>query len=237
MAAQQEGGIEARDLVKTYPGPQGSSVTVLDRVSLSVRRGESVAIIGPSGSGKSTLLNILGTLDRADRGAVRLNGRAVESLAERGLSAVRAREVGFVFQLHHLLPQCSVLENALVPSLTLSRAERPAIRDRAERLLSRVGLAGRLQSRPGELSGGERQRVAVVRALVNAPGILLADEPTGALDETSAGALVDLLVDLTREESLALVMVTHAAALAQRLQRVERLAHGRLAPWVAGGPA
>lgn len=223
-------GIEALGLIKRYGGNGDAAVTVLDGVSLTVRHGESVAIVGPSGSGKSTLLNILGTLDRADAGSVSLNAIAVDGLDEDRLAAIRAEEVGFVFQLHHLLPQCTVLENVLIPALGMPRARRAAAQKRADQLLARVGLMGKLRSRPGELSGGERQRVAVVRALVNKPGILLADEPTGALDETAAAALVDLLVELTREEQMALIMVTHAQALAARLQHVMRLIHGRLVP-------
>jgi lipoprotein-releasing system ATP-binding protein len=236
MAGTSDIGIDARDVVKRY-GVGEAATTVLDGVSLTVRHGESVAVVGPSGSGKSTLLNILGTLDRADSGSVRLNTVAVQDLNEQKLSVVRARDVGFVFQLHHLLPQCTVFENVLIPALALTPGERGAARQRAEHLLERVGLTGKLRSRPGELSGGERQRVAVVRALVNGPGILLADEPTGALDEAAAGALVELLTELTREERLALVMVTHAQALAARLQRVLRLTHGRLTPVSQESPA
>jgi ABC-type lipoprotein export system ATPase subunit len=229
-------GIEALDVVKRY-GVEDAATMVLDRVSLTVRHGESVAVIGPSGSGKSTLLNILGTLDRADAGTVHLNSIDVAGLNDQRLAAIRASEIGFVFQLHHLLPQCTVFENVLIPALALPRDRRAAAQQRADHLLGRVGLTGKLRSRPGELSGGERQRVAVVRALVNGPGILLADEPTGALDEAAAGALVDLLVELTQEERLALVMVTHAQALAARLQRVLRLAQGRLLPLAQESPA
>lgn len=226
-----QAAVEAHDLVRRYGVGRPGAVTVLDRVSLTVQRGESVAIVGPSGSGKSTLLNVLGSLDRPDGGSVLVNGVALGDLRENRLADLRAREIGFVFQLHHLLPQCTVLENVLVPTLVLERSARAAARDRARHLLDRVGLTGRVRSRPGELSGGERQRVAVVRALVNGPGLLLADEPTGALDEATAAALVDLLVELNRETQLALIMVTHASALARRLQRVLRLAHGSLAPW------
>lgn len=237
MTDTPEVGVEAFDIVKRYGGADDTGVTVLDGVSLTVRHGESVAVVGPSGSGKSTLLNILGTLDRADAGSVCLNGVAVDGLDEKRLAAIRACDVGFVFQLHHLLPQCTVLENVLIPALAVPRQRRGKARDRAEHLLSRVGLTGKLRSRPGELSGGERQRVAVVRALVNGPGILLADEPTGALDEAAAGALVDVLVQLTQEDQLALIMVTHARALAARLQRVLRLSHGRLVPVAQESPA
>ena len=230
-----QAAVEAHDLIRRYGAGTPGAVTVLDRVSLTVNRGESVAIVGPSGSGKSTLLNILGSLDRPDSGSVSVNGVALGGLSENRLAALRAREIGFVFQLHHLLPQCTVLENVLIPTLVLERSQRAAARDRARHLLDRVRLTGRVRARPGELSGGERQRVAVVRALVNGPGVLLADEPTGALDEASAAALVDLLVELNRETQLALIMVTHASALARRLQRVLRLANGQLVPWQDSG--
>ena len=230
MASTQT-AIEAHDLVKHYGAAGPARMTVLDRVSLTVQRGESVAIVGPSGSGKSTLLNILGSLDRPDGGSVAVNGVALGDLNEKRLADLRSRQIGFVFQLHHLLPQCTVLENVLVPTLALKRGERAAARDRARHLLDRVRLTGRVHARPGELSGGERQRVAVVRALANGPGLLLADEPTGALDEASAASLVDLLVELSRETQMALIMVTHAAPLARRLQRVLRLAQGGLLSW------
>src|SRR5262249_54855768 len=155
---------------------------------------ESIAIVGPSGSGKSTLLNIIGALDRPDSGRVVLAGRDLSTLSEPELAAVRSREMGFIFQLHHLLPQCTVLENVLIPTLAIAgrpgaepRAEAPE--DRARRLLKRVGLIDRLSHRPGQLSGGERQRVAVIRALINQPKLLLADEPTGALDRAAADNL------------------------------------------------
>jgi lipoprotein-releasing system ATP-binding protein len=197
-------------------------------VDLSLAPGASLAITGPSGCGKSTLLNIIGTLDRPSAGRVALAGRDVTSLGEAELSEVRSRIVGFVFQMHHLLPQCSILENALVPTLT-GRAPAGAP-ERARKLLDRVGLGARLSHRPGQLSGGECQRAAVVRALVNSPRLLLADEPTGSLDRASAESLAQLLGELNREEGVALVYVTHSSELARRAGRVLELRDGRFEP-------
>ncbi len=205
-------------------------VQVLRTVDLTLEPGDRTVIIGPSGSGKSTLLNIIGTLDQPDAGTVELAGRDLTRLDEAGLAEVRQRDVGFIFQAHHLLPQCSVLENVLVPTLAAPAQDRPAAADRAPRLLERVGLAHRLHHRPAQLSGGERQRVAVVRALINQPRLLLADEPTGALDRASAQTLVDLLVELNQELSLTLLVVTHALDLAPRLGRILELRDGTLRP-------
>ena len=215
---------------KSYDAAVGvGPVHVLRDVALEVGRGESIAIIGPSGSGKSTLLNIIGTLDRPSSGKVLLDGQDLSQLDELQLAQVRNRQIGFIFQLHHLLPQCTVLENVLVPTLASSDA---ALRNgavlRAKKLLDRVGLGARLSHRPGQLSGGERQRVAVVRALINQPKLLLADEPTGALDHASATALGQLLLDLEREEGVTLIVVTHSLELAKRIGRVLELREGRL---------
>jgi lipoprotein-releasing system ATP-binding protein len=212
-------------VTKSYGSADGG-VPVLRGVDFAVVPGESVAVVGPSGCGKSTLLNILGTLDRPTSGRVILSGRDVSELGELERSRLRAREVGFVFQLHHLLPQLSVLENVLVPALVADGAG--AAGERARRLLDRVGLSHRLNHRPGQLSGGEAQRVAVARALVNRPKLLLADEPTGSLDGKAAEGVADLLFELNREEGVALVVVTHAAALAGRAGRVLELREGRL---------
>lgn len=217
-------------------GAGAGPVSVLTGVSLEVARGESLAIIGPSGSGKSTLLNIIGTLDRATSGEVTLAGQDLNRLDDSQLATVRNRQIGFVFQAHHLLPQCTVLENVLVP--TLADADdvlRRSAPERAERLLQRVGLGGRVTHRPGELSGGERQRVAVVRALINQPQLLLADEPTGALDRAAAGQLAHLLLELNREEGVTLIVVTHALDLAQKMGRVMELKDGSLVPQVDTG--
>ena len=184
---------------------------------------------GPSGSGKSTLLNIIGTLDDPTRGRVFLREQDLAQLDELQLAAVRNRQIGFIFQAHHLLPQCTVLENVLVPTLASPEsAQRKSAPERARRLLDRVGLGGRIDHRPGQLSGGERQRVAVVRALINQPELLLADEPTGALDRAAAEELARLLIELNREERVTLILVTHAPDLAARMKRVFELQDGRL---------
>jgi len=202
---------------------------VLEDISLEVARGESLAIVGPSGSGKSTLLHIIGTLDRPTTGEVVLDGQDLAQLDEVRLAAVRNRQIGFVFQAHYLLPQCTVLENVLVPSLVCKEAAvRLEAGPRAERLLKRVGLGERLTHAPGQLSGGERQRVAVVRALINQPQLLLADEPTGALDQASARQLGQLLLELNHEDGVTLIVVTHARELAERMGRVLELRNGRL---------
>ncbi|MGO9202408.1 MAG: ABC transporter ATP-binding protein [Limisphaerales bacterium] len=222
--------LKLHDITRRYEAPEsGDALAVLAGISLQVGRGESLAIVGPSGSGKSTLLHIIGTLDRPTSGEVVLNGQDLGQLDEAGLAAVRNRQIGFVFQDHYLLPQCSVLENVLVPSLVCKdSAVRLEAVPRAGRLLRRVGLAERLSHRPGQLSGGERQRVAVVRALINQPQLVLADEPTGALDPASAGQLGQLLLELNRENGVTLIVVTHALGLAERMGRVLELKDGRL---------
>ena len=207
----------------------GPPVTVLQGINLEIQAGESAAIVGPSGCGKSTLLNIIGTLDRPSSGQVLLAEQDLAKLDETQLAATRNLQIGFIFQAHHLLPQCTVLENVLVPTLASGpnpgRATAP---ERARRLLERVGLGPRLDHRPGQLSGGERQRVAVVRALINQPRLLLADEPTGALDRLAAGELSRLLGELNREEKVTLILVTHAEDLAQKMGRRFQLLDGRL---------
>ncbi len=215
---------------RRYDSPnQSGALTVLNDISLELAQGESLAIVGPSGSGKSTLLHIIGTLDRPTSGSVALNGQELGALNDQQLAAVRNRQIGFVFQSHYLLPQCTALENVLVPTLACAKAAaHNGAGERAGRLLKRVGLGERMSHRPGELSGGERQRVAVVRALINQPQLLLADEPTGSLDQTSARELGQLLLDLNREEGVTLIVVTHAHELAQRMGRVLELKEGRL---------
>ncbi|HEV8540940.1 MAG TPA: ABC transporter ATP-binding protein [Verrucomicrobiae bacterium] len=215
---------------KTYPSAaNGAELPILNDISLELARGQSLAIIGPSGSGKSTLLNIIGTLDRPSSGKVYLDGREVSGLDELALAEVRNRQIGFIFQSHHLLPQCTVLENVLVPTLASNDKQlRASAPERARKLLDRVGLGARLDHRPGQLSGGERQRNAVVRALINQPKLLLADEPTGALDRASAQNLAELLVQLNREENVTLIVVTHALDLAGHMQRKAELKEGKL---------
>jgi len=223
-------------VTRRYDSPnQSGALTVLSEVSLDVAKGESLAIVGPSGSGKSTLLHIIGTLDRPTSGSVMFNEQDLGALNDQQLAVVRNRQIGFVFQSHYLLPQCTVLENVLVPTLASAEAAtRNGAGKRAERLLKRVGLGERTSHRPGELSGGERQRVAVVRALINQPQLLLADEPTGSLDQTSARELGQLLLELNREEGVTLIVVTHAPDLAQRMSRMLELKEGRLVPAVSG---
>ncbi len=221
--------LEIKNLTKSYRAPDGGdAVEVLHQVDWQLNAGESVAILGPSGSGKSTLLNIIGALDKADSGVVSVDGRDIAQFDERALAGFRNETIGFIFQLHHLLPQCTILENVLVPTLARNGTDRAALRARAEELLDLVGLKHRLNHRPGELSGGERQRVAVARSLINAPKLLLADEPTGALDRTSAGRLIDLLADLNRARGVTLIVVTHSLEVASRMQRVFEIQEGKL---------
>jgi lipoprotein-releasing system ATP-binding protein len=219
--------VEISQLSKTYRAPDGGdAVDVLHTLDLRVDAGESIAILGPSGCGKSTLLNIIGALDTADSGTVQVAGQDLSKFDEASLARFRNDTVGFIFQLHHLLPQCTILENVLIP--TLARKHDEADRERALKLLESVGLTHRAQHRPGQLSGGERQRAAVARALINEPKILLADEPTGALDRMNATRLVDLLLEVNRTRGVPLIMVTHAADLARRMGRVVELMDGKL---------
>jgi lipoprotein-releasing system ATP-binding protein len=224
--------LELVSVGKSYEAADpGEEIRLLRGVDLTVAAGEAIAIIGPSGSGKSTLLNVIGTLDRPSEGKVLLEGRDLGAMNEAELAAVRSREIGFIFQLHHLLPQCTVLENVLVPTLAAGGLKRTEPAEaRAKRLLERVGLSHRLAHRPGQLSGGERQRAAVVRALINEPKVLLADEPTGSLDRAAAENMGRLLGELNREEGVSLIVVTHARSLAEQMARVLELKDGRLVP-------
>ena len=216
----------ARGVEKAYAGPRGR-LEVLKGVDLEVAGGTILAILGASGSGKSTLLNILGTLDRADRGTLEIRGRRVEGLADDELAAFRARRLGFVFQFHHLLPEFSAEENVMLP-LRIAGEGAAAARERARTALAEVGLAERWDHRPGELSGGEAQRVAVARALVAAPELVLADEPSGNLDARSAAQLHELVARLARERRRTFVVVTHNDRLAAIADRVLVLEDGRL---------
>ena len=220
--------LEVRNLTRDYPTRSGT-LSVLRGVDLDLERGQSLAVMGPSGSGKSTLLYIIGTLDTPTAGSVRLDGVDPFALKERELAAFRNRSVGFVFQDHHLLPQCSVLENVLIPTLVDRDNDFGlAAEDRAAQLLERVGLSARLDHRPAELSGGERQRVAVARALIHRPALLLADEPTGNLDRTSGRAIGVLLLEVAREENAILITVTHSAELAGTFPRTLLMDDGKL---------
>jgi len=218
-------------LCKDYPTRSGP-LSVLRDISLDLNRGEALAVMGPSGSGKSTLLHILGTLDQPTSGMVRLNDSDPFALPERELADFRNRYIGFVFQDHHLLPQCSVLENVLIPTLVGSD-NRADAETWARELLRRVGLLERLEHRPAELSGGERQRVAIARAMIRHPDLLLTDEPTGNLDRHTAQTIGKLLVDLHHQEQTVLVVVTHSPELARMLPRQMEMLDGHLEP--AGG--
>ncbi|MGD9906253.1 MAG: ABC transporter ATP-binding protein [Vicinamibacterales bacterium] len=217
-----------RGLHKSYP-VAGQRLHILRDLEFTVARGEMVAIVGASGVGKSTLLHVLGGLDRPDRGEVRLDGVDLGTITDDALVAFRNRHVGFVFQFHHLLPEFTAVENVEMP-LRIARVTAGEARPRAEALLGRVGLGERLGYRPGMLSGGEQQRVAVARALVQHPTLLLADEPTGDLDEATADALHGLLRDMHAEFNLTAVIATHNPRLAEQCDRVLRLENGRLAP-------
>jgi lipoprotein-releasing system ATP-binding protein len=201
-------------------------VDVLSDISFEIHSGQSLAIVGPSGSGKSTLLHLIGTLDQPSSGKIEIGGQNPFALPEPELAHFRNRRVGFVFQDHHLLPQYSVLENVLVPTLA-HRNSSIEMATRARELLQRVGLAHRLDHFPAELSGGERQRVALARALINRPGILLCDEPTGNLDRATAQAVANLLFDLHREQHNILIIVTHSMELAGRCERRLELREGK----------
>ena len=222
--------IKLTNINKSYNIPDNNKNTpVLKDLSLEITAGESVAITGPSGCGKSTLLNIIGTLDKADSGILELNGRDISRLNDSKCASIRSKEIGFVFQLHHLLPQCTVLENVLIPTLPIVAENDPATSQaRALQLLKQVGLADRTNHHPGQLSGGERQRVAVIRALINKPSILLADEPTGALDRLAAEQLASLLIELNQSEAITLITVTHSNTLAAHMNRQLTLEDGKI---------
>ncbi len=216
--------LDVSDVHKNYVTAH-DQVAVLRGISFQLAAGDSLAITGPSGSGKSTLLQIVGTLDQPSSGTVEINGREPFSLPEPELARFRNSTVGFIFQEHYLLPQYSVLENVLVPTLAYPAADPDQPRQRARELIERVGLTHRLRHRPAELSGGERQRVAVARALVNHPNLLLCDEPTGSLDQATAGAVGDLLAELQDDDSI-LIVVTHSLELAGRFTRRFELREG-----------
>lgn len=218
--------LSVSQLTKSYPTP-GDSLVVLENVDLQVDPGDSVAITGPSGCGKSTLLHILGTLEPPTSGSVKVDGDDPFALRPDELAEFRNHRIGFVFQDHHLLPQCSVLENVLVP--TIVDSQRAAdVEKRALDLLQVVGLTSRLDHRPAELSGGERQRVAIARALIQKPHLLLCDEPTGNLDPRSAETIADLFLDLHKEEKNILIVVTHSSSLAARFGKHLELVDRRL---------
>jgi len=220
--------IDVVGVSKAYDSPAGP-VEVLRGLDLRIAPGETAAIVGPSGSGKTTLLNLLGALDRASDGSITIAGQRLDGLDPSGAARFRNRAIGFIFQLHYLLPQCSVIENVLVPRLA-GGWEEPAgdTRERAEVLLERVGLRERMNHRPWQLSGGEQLRVAIARALINRPKVILADEPTGSLDPATGERIADLLLETNADGQVALVVVTHNPGLARRMKKTHRLEGGRL---------
>lgn len=210
------------------PGDHGYR-QVLDQLSLSVNQGDRIAILGPSGSGKTTLLNIIGGLDHPDRGSVLFNGTDITGYTSSEMDRYRNLSIGFVFQFHHLLPQCTLMENVLIPTLVTREKElRMEKVRRAGQLMKRVGIWDYRDKLPGKLSGGECQRAAVVRAMINNPSILLADEPTGALDRDNVSNMAELLLDLNREDGLTLLVVTHSAELAGKMGKTLELSGGKL---------
>jgi lipoprotein-releasing system ATP-binding protein len=226
MSEPSVAALAARGLARRFRSG-ATSLEVLRGVDLDLAPGEIRAVLGPSGSGKSTLLHCLGGLDRPDQGTVHVRGQDLSTLDKRQLAALRNREIGFVFQFHHLLPDFSALENVMLPQL-VAGASREAAARRARDLLEDVGLGKRLHHAPGELSGGEQQRVAVSRALANRPAVVLADEPSGNLDAAASGALHDLLERLRREHGVAFLIATHDLDLAARADRVSEIVGGRL---------
>jgi len=218
--------LELAGVTKTYPGT-AESVCVLDGVNLTIEPGQSVSITGPSGSGKTTLLNLIGGLDKLSSGQIFLNRTNLASLQEGELARLRNTQIGFVFQLHYLLPQCTAVENVILPSLArkLAGTEKAQIHEHALELLDKVGLRKYADVRPGQLSGGQRQRVAVARALINRPQLLLADEPTGSLDAETAEQIVRLLLELNRSENVTLIVASHSQKLAEQMRRKFRVDH------------
>lgn len=218
--------LSLRGVSKSYPAAAGE-LSILKGLDLSLARGEALAVTGPSGSGKSTLLYLVGTLEPPTSGEIEILGTKPFALRGAALAKFRNANIGLVFQEHYLLPQCSVLENVLIPALA-GRGADAAAESRAKTLLERVGLSARLAHRPAELSGGERQRVAICRALINQPPVLLADEPTGNLDRTTAQTVGTLILELAREQNAVLIAVTHSTELAARFPRRAELVDGRL---------
>jgi lipoprotein-releasing system ATP-binding protein len=226
--------LTCRGVAKSYRDAR-RTLDILRGVDLDVFPGDLLAITGPSGAGKSTLLHLMGTLDRPTGGEVLFRGASLTRMPRAALNRIRNEEVGFVFQFYHLLPEFTALENVMMPGLAQGRSRRQC-HARAEELLERVGLAERMTHRPGELSGGEQQRVAIGRALFNEPALVLADEPTGNLDEHTGEGVLDLLVGLNRRDGVTLVMVTHDEGLAARASRWVHLHEGRVEPREVGGP-
>jgi len=214
--------IEIKDLKKTY---ENGVIKALDGINLEIKKGESVSIIGPSGSGKSTLLNMIGALDKADEGSINVAG--IDLMQEKDLSDFRLNEIGFVFQLHNLIPNLTVLENLQTPLIETVISDKK-MEERALKILKSVNLADKINQKPTKLSGGERQRVAIARALVNHPSIILADEPTGALDSKTQDVILDLLLDIHKQENVTLIMVTHEHDVAKKAERSIYVLDGKI---------
>ncbi len=218
--------LKLSNIKKTYKTPGSENETIVLRdINLTVAPGETVAIVGPSGSGKSTLLNLIGALDKPTAGTILYDQQDITALSDRESAIFRSRQIGFVFQQHHLLPQCTVMENVLLPTLV---TEDSGQRDLAVQLLETVGLSDHLSHLPSQLSGGEKQRVAVVRALINSPNLILADEPTGSLDQKNSENLGKLLLLLNKDRNLSLIVVTHSLSLAANMNTLYQLGDGCL---------
>lgn len=225
--------LSVKNLSKSYrTNIGGVERRVLSNLDLELASGETMAIMGPSGSGKTTLLNLLGTLDKPDAGNIQLGNTSLSEMSENEVLAFRNQQAGFVFQFHNLLPQCTLLENILLPTLPL-KGDRASMLKRAEELMELLGIQAQRNNKPGELSGGECQRAAVARALINQPALLLADEPTGSLDAVNAEQLIDLLLDINHRLQVTLVVATHSITVAQRMNRIYTLQEGKLAVWKA----
>jgi len=222
--------IELDNISRIYiNNDSGIKRKVLTGISLSINKGDALSIVGPSGSGKSTLLNIIGTLDMPSSGIVKFNGNKINNFTEDQLADIRNQEIGFIFQSHHLLPQLNLLENILLPTLPIKeKSKKKYATERALSLLESIGLADKIHQLPGQLSGGECQRTAVVRALINEPKLILADEPTGSLDEDSAHRIGELLSNINKEQNVALVVVTHSVILADRIGNKYNLMEGNI---------
>ena len=218
--------LELTNIHKSYKH-NGNTIDVLKGIDITVDQGDSLAIIGASGAGKSTLLNIMGALEFPSSGQVRFRGKDISKIDEAGLCRLRNKEIGFVFQFHHLLPEFNALENTIMPALISGMGMKES-KEKAEKILSKVGLADRLNHRTGELSGGEQQRVAIARALMMQPRLLLADEPTGNLDRNTGNDIVDLLLHIREEEGLSMVIVTHNQQLADNMTKVMEIVDGKL---------
>ena len=220
--------LQLRNISKGYGEPDTHSFRpVLKQLNLEINKGEKIAIIGPSGSGKTTLLNMIGALDLPDSGDIIFNGKNITSYSKKELAIFRNQNLGFIFQLHHLMPQLSLLENVLLPLLPQGKISKQQ-KDWAEYLIQKVGIWEQRNQKPAEMSGGECQRTAVVRALINKPEIVLADEPTGALDEHNANALSELLIQLSDDENVSLITVTHSSDLAKKMVKKYVLRNGKL---------